>query len=62
MGIDQINHTVALGPEDLQALLEAFMRYEVTLIGQVDDHVASAIADRLYSDIGSRALDSTAHL
>ena len=35
VGIDQINHIVAQGPEELQARLKAFMRYEATLIGQV---------------------------
>ena len=44
--IDQINHIVAQGPEELQARLEAFMRYEATSIGQVDDHVASAMPTR----------------
>ena len=28
--IDQINHIVAQGPEELQTRLEAFMRYEAT--------------------------------
>ena len=46
VGIDQINHIVAQGPEELQARLEAFMRYEATLIGQVQDHVASAMPTR----------------
>ena len=46
VGIDQINHIVAQGPEELQARLEAFMRYEATLIGQVHDHVASAMPTR----------------
>ena len=38
VGIDQINHIVNQGPEVLQARLEAFMRYETALIGQVHDH------------------------
>ena len=42
VGIEQINHIVAQDPEELQARLEAFMRYEATLLGQVHDHVASA--------------------
>ena len=46
MGIDQINLIVAQGPDVLQACLEAFMRYEEALIGQVHDHVASAIQTR----------------
>ena len=44
--IGQINHIVAQGPEVLQARVEAFMRYEATLIGQVHDHVASAMMTR----------------
>ena len=43
VGIDQINHVVAQGPEVLHARLEAFMRYEAALIGEVHDHVASAM-------------------
>ena len=46
MGIDQINHIVAQSPEELQARLEAFMRYEAALIGQVHDHVLSAMPTR----------------
>ena len=46
VGIEQINHIVAQGSEALQARLEAFMRYEVALIGQVHDHVASAMPTR----------------
>ena len=34
------------GPEELQARLEVFMRYEATLIGQVHGHVASAMPTR----------------
>ena len=44
--IDQINHIVGKGLRELQARLEAFMRYEATLIGQVHDHVASAMPTR----------------
>ena len=32
------------GPEVLHARLEAFMRYETTLLGQIHDHVASDIS------------------
>ena len=33
VGIEQISDIVAQGLEELQARLEAFMRYEATLIG-----------------------------
>ena len=43
VGIEQINHIVDQGFEVLQARLDASMRYEATLIGQIHDHVASAM-------------------
>ena len=43
IGVEQIDHIVARGPEVLNARLEAFMQFEVTLIKQVHDHVASAM-------------------
>ena len=43
VGIDQINHIVAQGPDELQASLEAFMDYEAALSGQVHGYVASAM-------------------
>ena len=46
MGIEQIDHIVAQGPEVLNARQEAFMKIEATLIGQVHDHVASAMPTR----------------
>ena len=46
IGIEQINHIVAQGPEVLNARLEAFMQFEATIIGQVYDHVASAMPTR----------------
>ena len=46
VGIKQINHIVAQGPEVMQARLEAFMRYEAALFGQVHDHVASIMPTR----------------
>ena len=46
VGIKQINYIVAQGSEALQERLEAFMRYEVALISQVHDHVASAMPTR----------------
>ena len=42
MGIEQIYHIVALGPE----VLLARMRYESASIGQVNDHVAFAMPTR----------------
>ena len=44
--IEQINHIVAQGPEVLHARLEASMRYEAALIGQVHYHVASDMPTR----------------
>ena len=46
VGVDQVEYIVGQGPEVLNARLEAFMRYEATLIGQVHDHVASAMPTR----------------
>ena len=46
IGVEQIDHIVAQGPEVLNAWLEAFMQLEATLIGQVHDHVASVMPTR----------------
>ena len=46
VGVVQVDHIVAQAPEVLNARLEAFMRYEATLIGQVHDHVASSMPTR----------------
>ena len=46
IGVEQIDHIVAQGPEVFNARLEAFMKFEATLIGQVHDHVASAMPTR----------------
>ena len=46
IGDDQIDHIVAQGPEVLKARLQAFMQFEATLIGQVHEHVASAMPTR----------------
>ena len=43
IGIEQIDHMVAQGPDELQARIQAFMRYEAALIGH---HVASAMPTR----------------
>ena len=42
VGPDQIKALLAQGLEVLNARLEAFMRYEATLLGQVHDQAASA--------------------
>ena len=44
--INQINHIVTQGSDELNARLDTFMRYEATLIGQVHDHVVSAMPTR----------------
>ena len=44
--VEQIDHIVAQGPEVLNTRLEAFMQFEATLIGQVHDHVVSAMPTR----------------
>ena len=52
VGIDQIrsiNHIVAQDPEVLHARFEAFVRYQVALIAQAHDHVASAMPIRYIS-------------
>ena len=46
IGIEQIDHIVAQGPKVFNARLEAFIQFEATLIGQVHDHVASAMPTR----------------
>ena len=48
MGADQVDHIMAQGPEALSARLDAFMRYESTLIGQIHDHVAAAMPTRYF--------------
>ena len=46
IGVEQIDHIVTQGSEVLNTRLEAFMQFEVTLIGQVHDHVESAMPTR----------------
>ena len=46
MGADQVDHIMVQGPEALSARLDAFLRYESTLIGQIHDHVAAAMPTR----------------
>ena len=48
IGVDQIDHIVVQGPE-VNAHLEAFTQFEATLLGQVHDHVASAMHTRYTS-------------
>ena len=47
--VDQIDYIMVQGSEVLNARLEAFMRYETTLIGQVHDYVASVMPTRYIS-------------
>ena len=46
IGDEQIDLIVSQGPKELKARLQAFMKFEATLIGQVHDHVASAMPTR----------------
>ena len=46
IGDEQIDLIVAQGPEVLKARLQAFIQFEATLIGQIHDHVASAMPTR----------------
>ena len=46
IGVEQIDHIVTQGSEVLNTRLEAFMQFEATLIGQVHDHVVSAMPTR----------------
>ena len=49
LGTDEINLLAAHGPEVLSARLDAFMQYEMALIGQVQDQLASAMPTRYVS-------------
>ena len=46
IGVEQIDHIMVQGPEVLNARLEDLLKFEATLIGQVHDHVASAMPTR----------------
>ena len=46
VGDEQVDNILAQGPDVLHARLAAFMQFESTLIGQVHDHLASAIPTR----------------
>ena len=41
--VNQIDQTMAQGPEVLNEQVDAFMRYKTTLIEQFHDHVASSM-------------------
>ena len=45
-GYEHIDYLISQGPDALIAKLDAFMQYESSLIGQVQDHVASAMPTR----------------
>ena len=46
IGNEQVDIILAQGPDVLRARLAAFMQFESTLIGQVHDHLASAMPTR----------------
>ena len=46
LGTDEINLLAAQGPDVLSARIDAFMQYEMALIGQVQDQLASAMPTR----------------
>ena len=48
-GLDHIEFITFQGPEVLHSRLEAFMQYEFSLIGQVQDHVAAYMPTRYIS-------------
>ena len=46
IGPEQVDVTIAQGPDVLRTRLDAFEHFESTLIGQVHDHLASAMPTR----------------
>ena len=46
LGPEYVEFLVAQGPDVLNARLEGFLQYEATLLGQVQDQVASAMPTR----------------
>ena len=46
LGVDEVNRLATQGPEVLDARLDALMQYEMALIGQVQDQLASAMPIR----------------
>ena len=46
LGAEHIDLLISQGPEVLTARINAFMQYEATLIGQVQDQLASALPTR----------------
>ena len=59
--INQINHIVTQGSDELNARLDTFMRYDAALIGPAHDHVASAMPTCYIpmSEVEPRALPLT---
>ena len=49
IGVNRIHQIMAQGREVINKRLETFMRNEITLIGQVHDHVASVMPTRYFS-------------
>ena len=46
---EQVDLILAQGPDVIRARFDAFMQFESTLIGQVQDHLASAMPTRYVS-------------
>ena len=46
VGNEQVDLILAQGPDVIRARLDAFMQFEAALIGQVHDHLASAMPTR----------------
>ena len=46
VGNEQVDLILAQGPDVIRTRLDAFMHFESTLIGQVHDHLASAMLTR----------------
>ena len=44
VGNEQVDIIVIQGPEVIRARLDVFMQFELTLIRQVNDHLASAMS------------------
>ena len=46
VGSEQVDLILAQGPDVICARIDAFIQFEFTLIGQVQDHLASAMPTR----------------
>ena len=49
LGPEYVKFLVSQGPEVLTARVEGFLHYEASLLGQVQDQLASAMATRYVS-------------